>query len=410
MMDNVKHYWRQKTAKVIVASLFLSLFTVFTSAVVTSPAHALTTCAIGSSAQNSLTVEPSHPTVMYIDSGVTPRIDASYVGYRITNTTGSTLTGYWASLDNFGGNVVSLVNPLDKYMEIPELANNASTTVYFLLKATGATKVAQTHDFKIFNKKPDASTASNRYGCTFSFAKVAETIKASANKLDANYPTVSTIGAVGTTFTVVAKGATGTIGAGNPDVGRILWFTPTAYSNFPTRAFRLESVDLKVADNNSMGSNGSNKLWLYNERLFVKTTTLPDTDSSISGEQTGADDLVGKRYYENTYTFRVIGKASGSVAPISQISSGTQIKHQAAISTAAVNSTSSTLPITIAKTVDTTTANMSKLPTTTISGNPYIEVPYKVTLTNSSASVIRVDQVVDNPPLHLYLQIWFFTN
>jgi hypothetical protein len=370
---------------------------VATTVVTAETAHALTACAIGSSAQNSISVEPSQPTVMYIDSGVSPRIDASYVGYRITNSTGAALDGYWASLDNFTGGVVGLANPLDKFVEVPDLAIGASTTVYFLLKATAATKVVQSHDFKIFDKRPDASTAINKYGCTFGFTKVAETIKASANKLDSGYPSVPNApGAIGTTFTVIAKGASGTIGAGSADVGRILWFTPTAYSNFPTRAFRLESVVLKVADNNAMNTSGANKLWTYKDRLFVKTTTLPDT-GIVSGSQAGADLLDSKRFYENTYTFRVIGKASGAVAPIAQISSGTQIKHQATVTTAALNSSGAAVPVTIAKTVDTTTANMGNLPKVTISGTQYIEVPYKITLTNSAATSIRVDQVVDTP-------------
>jgi uncharacterized repeat protein (TIGR02543 family) len=370
---------------------------VATTVVTAETAHALTTCAIGSSAQNSIAVEPSQPTVMYIDSGVSPRIDASYVGYRITNSTGAPIEGYWASIDNFTGGVIGLANPLDKFVEVPDLAIGASTTVYFLLKANAATKVVQSHDFKIFDKRPDASTASNKYGCTFGFTKVAETIKASANKLDSGYPSVPNApGDLGTTFTVIAKGASGTIGAGSADVGKILWFTPTAYSNFPTRAFRLESVELHVADNNGMATNGSNKLWAYKNRLFVKTTTIPDT-GLVAGSQSTADPLDNKRYYENTYTFRVIGKASGSVAPIAQISSGTQIKHQATVATAAVNSTGSAVPVTISKTVDTTTANMGNLPKVTISGSQYIEVPYKVTLANSAATSIRVDQVVDTP-------------
>lgn len=393
--------WFQATLRVYIArtvafSLTLSMM-IATSLITAETAHALPACAIGSTAQNNFTVEPSQPTVMYIDSGVSPRIDASYVGYRITNSTGAAIDGYWASLTNFTGGVVGLANPLDKYVEVPDLAIGASTTVYFLLKATAATKVVQSHDFKIFDKRPDASTSTNLYGCTFGFTKVAETIKASANKPDSGYPLVGSIGAVGTTFTVIAKGASGTIGSGSADVGKILWFTPTAYSNFPTRAFRLESVTLKVADNNAMNTSGSNKLWTYKDRLFVKPSILPNT-GIVAGSQTGADPLDSKRFYENTYTFRVIGKASGSVAPIAQISSGTQIKHQATVSTGTINSTGSTLPVTIAKTVDTTTANMGNLPKVTISGTQYIEVPYKITLLNSNlTSSIRVDQVVDTP-------------
>ena len=84
------------TRDILSAALLLSSLTFITGVTLATPAQALSACNIGSSAQNSLTVEPSQPGVMYIDSGVTPRIDASYVGYRITNGTASTTSGYWA--------------------------------------------------------------------------------------------------------------------------------------------------------------------------------------------------------------------------------------------------------------------------------------------------------------------------
>ena len=119
----------------------LSILVGISAVTLISPANAtLATCAVGSAAQNSITVEPSHPTVMYIDSGMNPRVDAAYIGYRISNRTGATLKGYWASFDNFTGGFVSLANPLDKYLDIPEIAHNETKTVYVLVKATGSTR------------------------------------------------------------------------------------------------------------------------------------------------------------------------------------------------------------------------------------------------------------------------------
>lgn len=362
----------------------------------TQASAALATCAVGSSAQNSITVEPSHPSVMYIDSGMNPRVDAAYIGYRITNRTGSVMKGYWASFDNFTGGVVSLANPLDKYIDIPEIANNETKTVYVLIKASGSTRSSQAHDFKIFDEYPAAATAQNKYGCNFAFSKVAETIKAAANK-----PTATTlmdsIGAIGTTFRVKSTGATGTIGAGNPDVGRILWFTPAAYSNFPTRAFRLESVVLKVGTKDTFATNGQDKVWFYKERTFVKTTTTPDPDSTFTGEQSASDDLVGKRFYENIYTFRIIDAASATIVPVAQISSGTQIKHTVIDGTGSrlIDASASQLPATISKTLENT--NYGTFPTATISGSPYIEVPYKISLTTTSSTAIKADKIVDVP-------------
>ncbi len=383
---------KRSSIRVLLIALLASFLVAVSGAVNAPKANAtLATCAIGSAAQNSIAVEPSHPTVMYIDSGMNPRVDAAYVGYRISNRTGATLKGYWASLDNFTGGVVSLANPLDKYMALPEIANNETKTVYFLIKATASTKTAQAHDFKVFSEYPGSTSAVNKYGCNFAFSKVAETIKASANKPTSTV--VSTIGAIGTTFTVTSKGATGTIGAGNPDVGRILWFTPAAYSNFPTRAFRLESVAIRV--NSNKNYNGDSRF--YSERTFIKTDTYPVADPTMTGELLTLDNLVGKRFYENIYTFRVIDAASASIVPIAQISSGTQIKHSVidASGTGILDSTGSTLPATISKTLS--SVSYSTFETPTIGGTRYTAVPYKITLNGTTSTSVTADQVVDNP-------------
>lgn len=42
----------------------------------TPVAYAAVACAVGSAAQNNIVVEPSHGQVFYIDTGVTPKLDA----------------------------------------------------------------------------------------------------------------------------------------------------------------------------------------------------------------------------------------------------------------------------------------------------------------------------------------------
>jgi len=380
----------------VASSLLMTISMIVGISVVTSIPKAsatLATCAAGSAAQNSITVEPSHPTVMYIDSGMNPRVDAGYIGYRISNRTGSVMKGYWASFDNFTGGVVSLANPLDKYIDIPEIANNETKTVYVLIKATSSTRSVQAHDFKIFNGFPTAAAAQNRYGCNFAFSKVAETIKAAANK-PTSTTVIGSLGTIGTTFVVKSVGATGTIGAGNPDVGRILWFTPAAYSSFPSRAFRLESVVLRMSDKSNLTAGD---LRVYTDRTFVKTNTNPNSDSTVSGELLTLDNLVGKRFYENEYTFKIIDAASTSIVPIAQISSGTQIKHSVINSdgTVLVNASAAIVPATISKTLENT--NYASFPSATIGGNPYLEVPYKITLATTSSTAIKADKIVDVP-------------
>jgi hypothetical protein len=381
-------------------TLTLSLLISMISAVTSSPmANALAACEVGSTAQNNIQVNPSHSKVFYIDTGVSPRIDASYVGYRVTNTTGSTLKGYWVSLSNFSGGQVTLANSSDQYMQLPDIANNKTQTVYFLLKASASSKIAQSHDVKVWSKRPDLATATNSYGCTFSFKKVAETIKASANKPTST--TVSSIPSIGGTFTVTSIGATGTIGAGNPDVGRILWFTPAAYSSFPTRAFRLEKVQIVTGDNANW--NNSTDIRAYSERLLVDPTIAPEASASgltlpsYKTFLTTTDNLVGKRYYQNTYTFRVIASApSTSISPLAQISSGTQIKHTAidANGTATINASAALVTASLTKSV--TSTSYSSYPTATINGNSYNEVPYSLTLSSTANST--ADEIVDTPP------------
>jgi uncharacterized repeat protein (TIGR02543 family) len=389
-----------KKAISIATSIFISLSMVVGISAVTSSAPAsaaLTACVAGGSPQNNINVTPSHTSVFYIDSGVNPRIDASYVGYQVANTTGTPLKGYWVSLTNFTGGQVALANPADQYLQLPEIAGNDTETVYFLLKASASTKVAQAHDVKVWNKRPDSAGASNSYGCTFSFKKVAETIKAAANKPIST--TVGSIGSIGTTFKVTIEGATGTIGQGNPDVGRILYFTPAAYSSFPTRAFRLEKVTLAVTTENAFNNNTDYRF--YNDRLLVTPSSKPDSSASVSFSTGNAittlDTLVGKRRYKNEYTFRILSRApSTTISPIAQISSGTQIKHTAidADGTATINASAATVNATITKQINST--SYSSYPTATVGGIQYNEVPYKVTLTSSTTAV--TDEIVDTPP------------
>jgi hypothetical protein len=392
---------RLKKTISLATSFLMSVSMIVGISVVTSAAPAsavLAACAENSSPQNNIRVSPSHTSVFYIDTGVTPRIDASYVGYQVANTTGTPMKGYWVSLNNFTGGQVALANPADQYMQLPDIAGNETKTVYVLLKASASTKVAQAHDVKVWNMRPDGTGATNLYGCNFTFKKVAETIKAAANKPLST--TVSTIGAIGTTFRVTVEGATGTIGQGNPDVGRILYFTPAAYSSFPTRAFRLERVTLAVTESNGT-LNSSTDYRFYNDKLLVNPSTKPDSTASVSFPRDNAivtlDGLVGKRKYQNEYIFRILSNApSTSISPIAQISSGTQIKHTAIDSngTGTIDASAATVSASITKEINST--SYSSYPTATIGGNSYNEVPYKVTLASSSS--VTTDEIVDTPP------------
>ena len=374
--------------------LVLALLPIFAIQIVNPETAAAATCAAGAAAQNNIEVEPSHGKVLYIDTGVSPRIDGAYIGYRVKNTTGATISGWWVSLTNFSGGVVELANTSDKYMQLPTITNGSTKTVYFLLKATTSTKVAQTHTVTVYNGRPDVSGSDSKYACDFSFTKVAETIKAAANKVTSITIDNSTP-AIGQLVSVTVKGATGTIGAGSADVGKILWFSPSAFANFPTAAVRLESVLLQIGDNQSVSASGSNKAWTYSERLLVTSSITPDT-GIISGSETTADTLDSKRYYENVYKFRILNRTASNLtfSPVAQISSGTQIKH-----TDLSQTPSSTLTLTSAPTNLTVTKSVtstSGLTTASCGGSTCNVVPYRIRLSASSGT-ITIDEVVDTP-------------
>lgn len=391
-----------------IATALALLISLISTGAITAPANAATACATTNTTGN-VSVDPSHGSVFYIDTGVNPRLDAAYVGYRVRNTTGSTMTNAWVSLSNFTGGVIGLANVNDQYQKLPTIANNETKTVYFLLKANTSTKVAQVHDVKVFNSRPDIAGASPLQTCSFTFNKVAETIKAAANKVTAI--TVSdTTPEIGQLITITAKGATGTIGAGSADVGRILWFSPSAFSVFPTQSLRLESVRLVIAANNNF--NNSTDYRVYSERLLVNTSILPDQSAPAdlaqfnsnnatsldSGNRlkTTADTLENKRYYLNEYKFRVIARApSVPLLPVAQISSGTQTKHTdlSSAPSSSLNTSAATVSATITKSVLGNTFNLS----TDANYTNYFEVPFQITITRSGSTNFDLDEVVDTP-------------
>jgi hypothetical protein len=341
-----------------------------------------------SNATSNLSAEPSHAKTFFIDTGLSPRLDASYIGYRIKNASSTSVAGHWVSLESFNGGVVELANPRDTFQQLPTIPAGQTRTVYFLVKANTSTRVSQSHNVVIYNARPDASGTQKIHECSFAFTRVMETIKAAANKVTSI--TVSNSNpAIGDLVTFTVSGQTGTIGAGPAGVGRILWFTPNAYSNFPTQSLRLESATLLVSTNNGFPANSTRR---YVDRLFVDPTIFPETLSGTATDGT-VDSLTGKRNYRNTYTFRVLGRTSSNVpvTPIGQISSGTQIKHtdpSVAGGTFSLNLTSAPINVSVNK-------DVVSQDTFTKSGD-YLEVPFKVTL-RSSAGTAVLDKVVDTP-------------
>lgn len=273
-------------------------------------------CSSVAAAQNGITVVPSHGAVFYVDTGVTPVLDAGYAGYRVTNGTGSTNANLWTQVSSFSGGKVTFANAADSAMQLPSLTNGSTGTSYFMFKGTGASTAAQTHTVKVWNGRPDLAGSTSLYECAFSFSKVQETIPAAANKVADNGLTSSaaievsdTSPELGQLVNITVEGQTGNIGAGSAPDNDIIWLAPAAVSSWPTRALRLESVSVTFDGNGNWATTGDQATYA-NQLLISGANGLANVDGSE---------------YRITYGFRVIGQPTGTVkaVPVAQISSGT---------------------------------------------------------------------------------------
>lgn len=333
---------------------------------------------------NGLAVSPGHGQVLYIDSGA--GLDAGYAGYQVTNSSGADKTNLWVQVDAFTGGVIALANPLDARQQIADLPNGESKTAFYLMRATNPTQTPQEHRVRVFDRDPQLAGAQELYSCSYTFVQVRETIKAAANKVCEVKPS-TTSPILGGTLTLTVIGLTGTIGSGSAPDGKVAWFSPAAFSSWPTRSLRLESTLIELGDFaktncSTAGTKGTVDLSRGNQLLFDSTELAATSKSS----------------YRATYTFRVIGRSASSVspAPIAQISSGTQVKH-----TDLSGLTDQTNPplatntvatdLSIAKTVVSTTS----LATQNINGVTHAEVPYRLTVSTTSSSAVTVDSITD---------------
>lgn len=324
--------------------------------------------------QNSLRVIPSHGSVFYIDSG--QNVDASYMSYKVQNLAGAPRSDLFVGVDGFTGGVIRLANPADAVQPLGVIAASGSSTGFFLVKAPSSTSAAQSHVVRVYQGRPGTLGSQELYSCTYTFAKVAETIKAAANKVTSIVSTA--VSTVGSTMTITVQGATGTVGAGSAADGSMVWLSPVARSSWPTGALRLETTSLRL---------------FTNQGRTQELPTSPYVDQLRVPLSSGT-----KYYYTAVYTFRIIGASAVSsvpVVPIAQIASGTQIKHTD------LGSISSTInPSTSAVSV---TASKSVSSTSTVAADGTTTLHYEVTLRNTGAAV-EVDQIVDEPASQLSLE------
>jgi uncharacterized repeat protein (TIGR02543 family) len=340
-------------------------------------AAAAVDCSSTMTAQNSMTVTPSHGSVFYIDSSVTPKVDSAYVAYKIDNTSGTAKTNVWLQLSSFTGGKVSLANPADAAQQITVPANGTATA-FFLLKATGSTTVAQAHVVQIFDQRPDLVGATSQLACNFSFKKVAETIKASANKIDtvtgALSPAAATLGG---TYTITVKGQTGKIGSGSTPDGKVIWASPSAYSSWPTRSLRLVSTQIKICTGNNYTST---PVATIDNQLLYNPGTFPGCLGN------NGDTWIG------IYTFRIIGPGPSSLAPspVAIISSGTQYKHSD------VNGITTNTSVNLSGVANSDIAvNVTASSSVVASTASSVTIRYTASISTTSTTALTVDELVD---------------
>jgi outer membrane protein OmpA-like peptidoglycan-associated protein len=272
-----------------------------------------------------LAVTALHGPNFYIDSDETPALLGAYAGYRVTNS-GSTRSDLWVRLADFGGGAVGLGSGQAASQQIPALAGSGTTSLFWYLTASGPSTTTQTHGVEIWQGRPDLPGSSRLCAESGGFAKVAETIKAAANKLTSVSVSAGTPH-LGATFTITVQGETGTIGSGPNDNSdqQSFWMSPAATASWPADAYRLVGTSLTLGGTT------------YSDILRKDLLSSPN------------------KVYTAVYTFRAIGFTASAtdVVPVQQIASGTQIKHTDLGSVGSLPAISpATNDLTLAKTAD----------------------------------------------------------
>ncbi|MEY3697217.1 MAG: hypothetical protein RJA41_867, partial [Actinomycetota bacterium] len=349
-----------------------------------APVSAVVINCDGTSNQNSMTVTALHGQVIYIDTGTNPRLDAAYVSYKVTNTSGSTKENLWVELSTFTGGVASLANPLDSSSQIESIAATNSQTAFFLLKASTPTTTDQTHTVKVYDNKPELG-GSVLYTCTYTFTDIKDTIRAKSNKV-VSVTSSNTTPVLGELLTFSVEGKTGTIGQGESPDGDIMWFSPSAYSSWPTRALRLESTSVLLDSDGNFSTTSDQRT--YENQLIVK---------NVQSLQLGApaNKIGANSRYRTSYNFRVIGSAPSGVkvVPIAQISSGRKIKHTDTLAT----DTGAFPQLDFSKVDSTITIDKAATVISADTPTGFSTIEYTLDIQTNSPTELLIDEILDDP-------------
>lgn len=329
----------------------------------------------GTTTTNGLTTTAGHGKVFYIDTGQGQEIDAGYLAYTVKSETSR--NDLWVEISGFTGGIMSLADPSTQATPLGAVSAEGTGTAFFMVKATSATTVAQSHVIRVFDQKPSIGSPQPLYECSFSFTRVDETIKAAANKVDG--VTTTTVTSIGSAWTMTVNGDSGTIGAGNDIDGRMFWLIPAARSSWPVSGVRLEKTELKMySDASRTAQLGS---------THVNTLRINDANGL---------DAKTRQFWTAIYTFRIIGPAASAVPiiPVAMISSGTQIKHTdvSSVNGGTLNLADPPPPISL-------TVNKNVSPVADVRSDGTTRFNYEIVMENTGPNELAIDEVIDTPDL-----------
>ncbi|MFV8357641.1 beta strand repeat-containing protein, partial [Flavobacterium sp. XS1P32] len=309
--------------------------------------------------------------IFYIDLGASTPINSAYASYSISSPAGSSIINdLWVEISNFSdvsaveATSVNLASNEVNLVNLGALTAGNSATAYFYLTATAATLTDQTHIIKVYDGKPGAGGVllNGATGTTMTFLSVESAISAASNKV-----ATSIVGppsnALGGLMTMTVKGNTGTVGT-----AKIFSTSPASFANWNPTAYELINSQFTFA----YGAGTADDISYNNQLKFVL------------GSTTSTD-------YTLVFTFRAVTTTSSptAVSPISNISSGAQIKH-----TTLDAAFLALAPIASAQNFLTLTKSTST-PILTSGGTGL----YTITLTNTSTQALLVDDITDIMPL-----------
>ena len=362
-----------------------------------------------------LTIEPVFANGIYAD--LSAGYDAAYVAYQIEST--SDRSNVWVTLDDWMNEdnpstppVVTVSRSREGEQFIGSLSANVPKTVYFLLRATGYTTDKQSHVVNVWERGYRNTFITK---CKTNIEGVKRSISARANKvtsiatsIDPDLPP-----ALGDTFTITVKGATGNVGSGSsaPDFS-VMTLSPTSYSQWPSASLRLEDVNTRLVTRANFVNNDNNR----NTRCpgWSTVTELGGTGQDKNAEVEFRNRLVLRNFsqcsvvkstYTTVYTFRVINSLTSNptIRPVSDISSGTQIKYTGGYpsETTSVSSVGTTVPPNVSsarvtKSGEIVTGGDSGLPLIDTEANRFF-VDYTVTA-STTGDPVTLDSIVDSTP------------